>query len=70
MGTISGITVAEILIMVIPLQAVFNCQNSFNPMLFSHRLRRYIGRYISIRDPSGNQVTQTDTGQHFITNLM
>jgi hypothetical protein len=40
-GTISSITVAVIKIIVIPLQAIFNCQNSFNPMLFSHRLRRY-----------------------------
>ena len=58
MGTLSGITVAVINIVVIPLQAIFNCQNSFNPMLFSHRLRRYIGRYVGIffyvRDLRGN----------------
>jgi hypothetical protein len=50
MGTLSGITVAVINIVVIPLQAIFNCQNSFNPMLFSHRLRRYKGRNVSTRD--------------------
>jgi hypothetical protein len=48
MGTIYGITIAVIEIIVIPPQAIFNCQNSFNPMLFLHRLRRYIGRYVGI----------------------
>jgi hypothetical protein len=42
-----GITVAVIKIIVIPPQAVFNHQNSLSPMLFSHGLCRYIGRYIS-----------------------
>ncbi len=54
MGTISNITVAVIKIVVISPQADFNCQNNFNPMLFSHRLHRYIGRYVSTRDPRGN----------------
>jgi hypothetical protein len=40
MGTISGIIVAVIKIVVIPPQVVFNFQNSYNPMLFSHR---YVG---------------------------
>ncbi len=37
MGTISGIIVAVNKIIVIPPQAIFNFQNSYNPMLFSHR---------------------------------
>jgi hypothetical protein len=43
MGTIYVITVAVFKIVVIPLQAVFNCQNLFNPMLF---LYRYVGTWV------------------------
>ncbi len=32
-------------------------------MLFSHRIRRYIGRYVVTRDPRGKKLTQTDTRQ-------
>jgi hypothetical protein len=66
-GTIYSITVAVTKIVVIPLQAVFNCQKSFNPMLFTQRLHRYIGRYVGIffyvRDPRLG-------GIYYIVNLL